>query len=157
MYRCESIRTPGPPGRVVLLHDAGAGPEVVVGILGVDPELDGVAAERDVGLAEAERLAGRDPELGRDEVDAGEHLGHRVLHLDPAVDLDEVVVAVAVHQELEGADVLVAGRDDGPDGLLGQLLRGRPRTRAGVGASSRIFWWRRWTEQSRSPRWTPWP
>ena len=32
-------------------------------------ELDGVAADGDVGLAEAQRLAGRDPDLGRDHVE----------------------------------------------------------------------------------------
>ena len=86
-----------------------------------------MAAELDVGLAEAERLAGRDPDLGRDEVDAGEHLGHRVLDLDPAVDLDEVEVAVAVDEELERADVLVAGRDDRPDRPVAELGPGRRR------------------------------
>ena len=59
------MRTPGPPGGEVALDDAGLRPEVVLGVLGVDPELDGVAAERDVGLAEAERLAGGDPDLRR--------------------------------------------------------------------------------------------
>jgi L-lactate dehydrogenase complex protein LldE len=28
---------------------------------------------------------------------------------------------------------------------------------AGEGASSQIFWWRRWSEQSRSPIWSAWP
>ena len=94
-------------------------------ILGVDPELDRVAADRDVGLAEPERLAGRDPDLRRHEVDPGQHLGHRVLDLDPAVDLDEVEVAVVVDEELERPDVLVAGRDDRPDRPLAQLGPGR--------------------------------
>lgn len=32
-------------------------------------------------------------------------------------------------------------------------------SRSTLGASSMIFWWRRWSEHSRSPRWTtlPWP
>src|SRR5439155_694109 len=65
-----------------------------------------------------------DPELHRGEVDPGQHLGHRVLDLDPAVDLDEVEAAVPVDEELEGSDVLVAGRDDGPDGTRAQLVAG---------------------------------
>ena len=105
---------------------------------------------------EPERLAGGDPDLERDEVDAGQHLGHRVLDLDPAVDLDEVEVALAVDEELERPDVLVAGLDDRPDRPAAEVGAG-PADSAGVGASSRIFWWRRWTEQSRSPRWTPAP
>jgi hypothetical protein len=44
-----------------------------------------------------------------------------VLDLDPAVDLDEVRVAVAIDQELECPDVLVAGCDDGPNGPLGEV------------------------------------
>ena len=86
-------------------------------------------ANDDVGLAEAERLAGGDPELGRHEVDPGPHLRHRVLDLDPAVDLDEVEVGVPVHQELEGAEVLVPGGHDGPDRPLRELLAGGLRQR----------------------------
>ena len=92
-----------------------------------------------------------------DEVDAGQHLGHRVLDLDPAVDLDEVEAPRRVDEELERADVLVAGGDDGPERALGEVGPRRRRRAPASGASSRIFWWRRWTEQSRSPRWTPWP
>ena len=77
--------------------------------------------------AKPERLAGGDPDLGRDHVDAGQHLGDRVLDLDPAVDLDEVEVAGGVDEELERADVLVAGRDGGPDGALRELGPGRVR------------------------------
>ena len=56
-----------------------------------------------------------------------------MLDLDPAVDLDEVEVARRVDEELERPDVLVAGRDDGPDGALGRGRRGPPSDRAGVG------------------------
>ena len=68
-----------------------------------------------------------------------------MLDLDPAVDLDEVGVAVVVDEELERAHVLVAGRDDRLDRALGELARGRRRSSPGEGLSSRIFWWRRWT------------
>ena len=71
--------------------------------------------------AEAQRLAGGDPDLRRDEVDPGQHLGHGMLHLDPAVDLDEVGIALAIDEELEGADVLVARGDDGTDRTLREL------------------------------------
>ena len=52
------------------------------------------------------------------QVDAGDHLGHRVLDLDARVHLHEVEAAVAVEQELDRAGVLVADR------------RGRARTAA---------------------------
>src|SRR3989442_3743007 len=47
-----------------------------------------------------------------------------MLDLDPAVDLDEVEVALAIDEELERADVLVPGRDNGTDRPLGQLGSG---------------------------------
>ena len=43
--------------------------------------LEGVARQRELVLRERERLAGGDAELPLDEVDAGHHLGHRVLDL----------------------------------------------------------------------------
>ena len=88
-----------------------------------------------------------------------------MLDLDPAVDLDEVEVARAVDEELERADVLVAGRDDGPDRPLGERRRG-PRRRApasapprgssggGAGRSSRA---RRGGRRGRSGRRRPGP
>jgi hypothetical protein len=88
-----------------------------------------VAVECDVRLTEPQRLARRDPDLCRDEVDAGQRLGDGVLDLDPAVDLDEVRVAVAVDEELERADVLVARGDGSPNGAFGQLRTSRRRQR----------------------------
>ncbi len=120
---------PGPPGAWYCSMMPGAGTEVVGGVLGVDPELDGMAAGHDVRLAQPQRLAGGDPDLEGHEVDAGEHLGDRVLDLDPAVDLDEVRVAGAVDEELEGADVLVARGHDGPNRRLRQGRAGLRRQR----------------------------
>src|SRR4029079_12435908 len=117
--------------RQVALDDAGARPELALGVLGVDPELDRVAAGHDVRLAEAQRLAGGDPDLGRDEVDPGQGLGHRVLDLDPAVDLDEVEVALGVDEELQRADVLVAGLDNRPHRAGAEVVAALVRQRGG--------------------------
>jgi hypothetical protein len=76
-------------------------------MLGVDPALDRMAAELDVALAEAQLLAGGDADLLLDDVDAGDHLGHRMLDLDARVHLDEVELAVLV-QELERAGAAIA-------------------------------------------------
>ena len=74
------------------------------GVLGVDPGLDGVTGDGDVVLAERQRFAGRDVELGLHEVDAGDGLGDRVLDLEPGVHLQEVgLVGLGVEQELDGA------------------------------------------------------
>ena len=104
----------------------------------------------------AKRLAGGDADLLAHQVDAGDHLGHRMLDLQARVHLDEVELAVLV-EELDGADAAVAE-------LLHARRRRRRRCacaasalRAGEGASSNTFWWRRCSEQSRSPRWTTLP
>ena len=72
----------------------GRGDEAVEGILGVDAAFDGAAAEQDVFLAETERQTGGDPNLLLDDVDAGDHLRDRVLHLHPGVHLQEVELPV---------------------------------------------------------------
>ena len=62
-------------------------------ILGVDAALDRVTRAADVLLLEPERLAGGNADLGLDQVDSRDHLGDRVLDLDPGVDFDEVELA----------------------------------------------------------------
>ena len=119
------------------------------GILGVDADLDRVAvtARRDLVLGHRQRLAGGDADLPLDEVDAGDHLGDRVLDLEPGVHLQEEELAVLV-DELDGAGVVVAdglGSLDG--GLAHRVLdavgqaraRAPPRSASGgdAGPSSR--------------------
>ena len=76
-----------------------------------------VAAGRDLVLGHRQRLAGGDPDLPLDEIDAGDHLGDRVLDLEPGVHLEEEEVAVLV-DELDRAGVVVADRLGGLDGGL---------------------------------------
>src|ERR1700730_8489683 len=79
-------------------------------ILGIDAALDGVPAKLDVFLLGAEGLARGDPDLLADDVDAGKHLGDRVLHLDAGVHLDEVEGAVVRDEELDGSGGHVVDR-----------------------------------------------
>ena len=72
-------------------------------VLGIDAALDGVAVEFHVALRQREIVAGGDADLFDDEVDVGDHLGHRMLHLDAGVHFDEVEFAVLV-EEFDGAD-----------------------------------------------------
>src|SRR5207245_318370 len=99
----------------------------------VDAALDGVALDPDLLLAERERLSGRERDLLLHQVDAGGGLGDGVFDLDARVHLDEVVVAVFVHEELERADVAVAAAHRGIDrasrDLLAELLADRRRRR----------------------------
>ena len=59
----------------------------------------------------------------------------------------------AVEQALDGARADVADRARGVDGHRAHALAQRGRRRPGEGDSSRTFWWRRCSVQSRSPRW----
>jgi hypothetical protein len=85
------------------------------------------------------------------QVDAGDHLGDGVLHLDAGVHLHEGELALVVHQELERAGGHVARVAHGPRDGGGHVAR-RAGVMATEGASSSSFWWRRWIEHSRSPR-----
>ena len=93
---------------------AGTGPEVVAGIFGVDSALNGVALKRDVGLLNFQRLSGGDGDLVPHDVNCRDLFGHGVLHLDARVHFDEVVTAVLIEQEFDGAGVVVV---DGPGDL----------------------------------------
>ncbi|MNX99952.1 hypothetical protein D3C86_1324300 [compost metagenome] len=88
-----------------------------LGVLGVDPHLDGVAFEMDVFLREGQRQTGGDADLFADQIDARDHFRDRVLDLQAGVHLDEEELAV-FPQELDGADAQVA---DGGDGLVDRL------------------------------------
>ena len=78
-------------------------------MLGVDAALDGVAFDLDLRRQDgAETLTGCDAQLGLYEIDAGNGLGDRMLHLNAGVHFDEVELAILVHEELDGAGVLVA-------------------------------------------------
>ena len=83
--------------------------------------LDRVAAHLDVALRERQLLAGGDADLHLHDVDAGHHLGHRVLDLHPRVHLDEEELAVLV-QELEGAGAAVADLLAGGGAALADAL-----------------------------------
>ena len=93
---------------------ARVGGEVVGRVLSGDTALDGVAVDVHVLLArQADAGVGQGAALGDEDlcphqVHAGDHLGDRVLHLNPGVHLNEVVVAVPVHQELHRARVDIA-------------------------------------------------
>ena len=72
-------------------------------VLRIDAAFDGVAAEFDVLLRDRQLAAGGDADLLEHEIDAGDHLGHRMLDLDARVHLDEIELAVLV-EEFDGAD-----------------------------------------------------
>ena len=106
----------GPPRGQPAGDFAGGRPEVLAGIFGVDAHLNRVAAELDLVLGDADRLAASNTQLLGNQVDAGHHLGDGMLHLDAGVHLHEIEAAAAIHQELNRASAFVvdrAGRCDG--------------------------------------------
>ena len=122
-------------------------------MLGIDAAFDGVARERDVLLAIAERRAGGDADLLAHDVDAADHLRDRMLDLEPRVHLDEKELAVLI-EEFERAGALVAElRASRSTAMRADAARARAALSAGDGVSSSSFWCLRCSEQSRSPRW----
>src|SRR5439155_19785425 len=107
-----------PERRPEELDAARRGREAPRGVLGVQTYLDRVTAARRAPRR-LERLARRDPKPRADDVDAGHEFAHRVLDLEPRVQLDEVEGAVGPEQELEGAGVAIADR---AGGALGRRL-----------------------------------
>jgi hypothetical protein len=81
-----------------------------MGIFGAQAHFDGVAAEADVGLRQRQRLAARHAQLPLDQVEPGDGLGHRVLHLQAGVHLHEEEVAAGVEQEFHRAGAFIARR-----------------------------------------------
>src|SRR5262249_13798407 len=86
----KSTRTPS-AGLAGAGDPAGAGKEPVRRILGVDPALDRMTADRHVPLPHGQRLARRDEQLLANQVDTRHGLGHRVLDLYARVHLHEEV------------------------------------------------------------------
>ncbi len=125
-------------GQGQMVDVAGSRGEVAVGVLGIQPGLDGVP---DLGwLVTGQGPTGGDVELELHQIGAGGHLGDRVLHLQTGVDLEEgEQVGVGLVQELDGAGADVAdthgqplsrrlhlgdafGAEQGGGGLLDHLL-----------------------------------
>ena len=111
-------------------------------------------SSRTSACAEPERLARRDPQLLLDEVEARDGLGHRVLDLQPGVDLEEVERAGLVEQELGGPGVDVAGRPGEADRRLAHRLRAGPASRPATATPRPASGGGAGCEHSRSPRWT---
>ena len=95
--------------------------------------------QRDVVLGKRERLPAGHEELESHEVEARDHLGHRVLHLQTGVHLQEVKLPVLV-DELDGPGVHVPAGAGEPDGGFPHGGGDRRAGRSGAGASSTSFW-----------------
>jgi hypothetical protein len=64
--------------------------EALVRVLCINPRFQRMAADRQLLLAQGQRLAGTDLQLPLDQVQAGDHFRHRMLDLQPRVHLHEI-------------------------------------------------------------------
>ncbi len=94
---------------------AGGRQEALVRVLGIDARLDRMAVDDQLFLAQRQRLPGSHAQLPFHQVQPGDHLGHRVLDLQPRVHLHEVEAAVLVGDELHRARADITHRLGGVD------------------------------------------
>ena len=119
LVHARLVPHPGPARHPQADDLPGGGQEPVVRVLGVDPALHGVAVQLDVLLAEGQGVAGRAADHLLAQVDAGDHLGDRVLHLQPGVHLqEEEFPGLAGDDELHRAGRIVVHRPGRQDRLL---------------------------------------
>ena len=110
----------GAGGHGHLLNGAGGGHKGTARILTVNTELEGVTAQNRVLLLNL--LAASNAELLTNQVQTGNLLGDRMLHLQSSVHLKEGDGAVGADQELAGAGTLVASLAQNRAGRLVQAL-----------------------------------
>ncbi len=117
------------------MNDAGRRQEARGRVFGIEPRFDGVAEH---ARMRRQALAFGDFDLEPHQVDAGDQLGDRMLHLDARIDFDEIKVARGREQKLHCSGVGVADgaaeRDGGVAHALSQIVVERGR-----GLSSMIF------------------
>src|SRR5262245_14303860 len=76
-------------------------------VLGIYAALDGVPVELHVALFDGKRAAGGNADLFENQIDVGDHLGHRMLDLNAGVHLNEIEFAVFI-EKLDGTDPEIA-------------------------------------------------
>ncbi|MDT4863278.1 hypothetical protein FQZ97_979760 [compost metagenome] len=110
-------------GEVHFGEHTGARLEILQRVFGVDAHLDGGALRRAAHCLPVQCVAGGHAQHALDQVEAGDHLGDRVLHLQAGVHFKEVEgIAGAVVDELDGAGAAVVHRLAEGDRRRVQLL-----------------------------------
>ena len=149
-----SHRTPGPAGRPEIVDPAGGGQQAVGGILAGDPALDRPAARVERPVGRPHRQPAGDPELLADQVDPVDQLGDRDAR--PGSGCSSRGSRTSRRRPAGTRRCRRCGSPppEPPPPPPPPSARGAPASTATEGASSTSFWCRRWTEHSRSPRWT---
>ena len=118
------------PGRIVAGQPADGRQELAIGVLRIDAAFHRPAVDGQVFLLERQGLAGGGTQHLFDQVQAGDQLGDRVLHLQAGVHFQEVEALVLAGDELHRAGGIVIHRHGQGDGLG---AHGRPRLRVQQG------------------------
>ena len=112
-------------GRRLKAHQTPGGwQKVAKRVLGIDTAFDGPALAFDLVLRQGQRLARSDPNHQLHQVQPGDALGHRVLHLQTGVHLQKVKALVLADHKLHRASTLVIDRLGQGHGLLAHGLAG---------------------------------
>ncbi|MNV76924.1 hypothetical protein D3C71_1703090 [compost metagenome] len=82
-------------------------------VFGIQAHFHGVARELHLFLAQGQRLPFGDAQLPGHQIQPGDQFGHRVLHLQPGVHLQEVELPARIQQKLHGARADVLYRSPG--------------------------------------------
>jgi len=118
-------------GRLPAQHLTGLREETLGRVFGVQAHFHGMAAQGHLFLAQWQWVAGGDQQLPGHQVQAGNQLGDRVLHLQARVHFQEVELTVAVEQKFHGAGADVIHR---APGLERRLAHGLAQFRGHDGA-----------------------
>ena len=107
------------------------GAEIGRRVLGTDAQLNRMAGLRNIGLRRAQPLARRDTQLLGDQIEARDHLGHRMFDLKAGVHFEKVEGPVLRIDELDGSGTpIVDGARNSGGGFADLVpLFGRKRGR----------------------------
>ena len=67
-------------------------------------------AQMHIALLEWQLLAGSDADLQFHQIETRDHLGHRMLNLQPRVHLQEIEIPLRVHQKFDRTRTGITGR-----------------------------------------------
>src|SRR5262249_54966870 len=101
--------------------------EIVLGILGIDPALDGMSGLSDVTLSPRQIASGRYFDLGFHQVDADHAFRDCVFHLEPRIHFEKIEVLLLIQKKFEGPGANVTHRSgsldrDAPDPSAGAIV-----------------------------------
>ena len=83
--------------------------EIIFRVFGINPQFDGMPLRVDLVLCKGQRLTLGNAELHFNDVDAGYHLGDRVLHLNSGVHLKKIEITAGRQKEFNSAGIAVTG------------------------------------------------